>query len=68
MAAGGLVLQSSRERQESSTERAWAEAIFKVSRDGSSLCNVGLQRTKIGQVVKSMLAGAGLKQLDEQIM
>lgn len=36
-----MVPQSSRERQESSTER-----VFKVSRGGSSLCNVGLQRTK----------------------
>lgn len=41
-----MVPQSSKERQESSTERVWAEAIFKVSRVGSSPCNVGLQRTK----------------------
>lgn len=63
-----MVPQSSRERQESSTERVWAEAIFKVSRDGAAPAMWACREQKNRQVVKSRLAGAGLKQLDEQII
>lgn len=46
-----------------------AEVAFKTSREWKQPLQRGLtENRKIGQVVKSMLAGAGLKQLEAQII
>lgn len=46
-----------------------AEVAFKPSREWKQPLQCGLaENKKTGQVVKSMLAGAGLKQFEEQIM